>query len=89
MSDNHLPVKCPSCQEQLHVTNLVCNACNTQIQGNYVLPAILKLSREEQQLMFEFVKNNGSPQRLSAKYNLSYPAIRARLDKLISKVKTI
>jgi hypothetical protein len=89
MPEHNLPLTCPSCQQQLHVTHMKCTNCETKIEGNYILPSLLELTAEEQRLMLEFVKNNGSPQRLSKVYNLSYPSIRTRLDKLIKKIKEI
>ncbi|MCY1718883.1 DUF2089 family protein [Prolixibacteraceae bacterium Z1-6] len=89
MTEQNLPLSCPSCRQALHVSHLHCPKCETKIEGNYVLPAILTLTHEEQQLMLDFVKSNGSPQRLNGIYKMSYPAIRARLDKLIAKVKEL
>lgn len=89
MTESKLPLLCPSCQKTLQVRSMDCPKCQTKIEGTFVLPDLLKLSREEQRLMLEFVKSNGSPQRLSGKYNLSYPAIRSRLDRLIIKLKDI
>ena len=89
MPEYNLPLTCPSCQQPLHVTHMSCTNCETKIEGNYILPSLLKLTVEEQRLMLAFVKNNGSPKRLSKVYNLSYPAIRSRLDELIKKLEEI
>ncbi|MBI9069345.1 MAG: DUF2089 family protein [Salinivirgaceae bacterium] len=89
MNKSKLPTHCPSCQKTLQVTHLYCETCNIKIEGLFVLPAILSLTPEEQLLMLEYVKSNGSPKRLSNVINLSYPAIRSRLDKLIEKLQEI
>jgi len=89
MPKRDLPINCPSCGTQLIVTNMQCANCETKIEGTYTIPPLIGLSPEEEFLMIEFVKCNGSPKRLSKILNLSYPAIRSRLDKLIKRLEDL
>jgi hypothetical protein len=49
-----LPVICPSCENSLRVSQMKCDRCETEVNGNYDLPLYLKLSREEQDFILEF-----------------------------------
>jgi len=89
MTKRELPLSCPSCEKQLQVTHMQGPNCETKIEGSYSIPAIMSLSKEESFLMLEFVKNNGSLKKLSNIMNLSYPAIRSRLDKLITRLEEL
>jgi hypothetical protein len=46
------------------------------------------MSAEDMQFLRRFVLASGSLKDLAAEYQVSYPTIRARLDRLIAKVKT-
>jgi hypothetical protein len=89
MKKRELPLSCPSCEKQLQVTHMQCPNCEIKIEGTYSIPALMNLSKEETFLMLEFVKNNGSLKQLSKIMNLSYPAIRSRLDKLIQRLEEL
>lgn len=46
------------------------------------------MSPEDLQFLRRFVLASGSLKDLAAEYQVSYPTIRARLDRLIAKVRT-
>ncbi|HSE42644.1 MAG TPA: DUF2089 family protein [Acidobacteriota bacterium] len=46
-----------------------------------------KLDDEEAELVKRFVLNSGSLKQLAKFYDISYPTIRLRLDRLIEKIK--
>lgn len=86
--DKKLPVKCPACSSQLEVTELGCNMCETKISGSFPLPALSKLTAEEQHFILEFIKSSGSLKLMAQQFKLSYPTVRNMLDDLIEKVKS-
>ena len=54
------------------------------------LPTWLEaLDQEDQQFLRRFVLSSGSLKALCEEYEVSYPTLRARLDRLIAKVKAI
>lgn len=83
---NKLPVVCPSCTNTLAVAELSCLHCSTSVKGNYVLPSLLKLSEDEQQFIFDFVKESGSLKNMAQRLEVSYPTVRNMLDDIISKL---
>jgi hypothetical protein len=48
-----------------------------------------ELDQEDQQFLRRFVLSSGSLKALCEEYEVSYPTLRARLDRLIAKVKAI
>ena len=50
-------------------------------------PWLEVLDEEDQQFLKRFVLSSGSLKALCDEYDVSYPTLRARLDRLIAKVK--
>ncbi len=82
-----LPAICPSCSSQLNVKSLVCQRCQTEIQGQYELPLLARLSVEDQDFIIEFIKTSGSLKDMAKLLGLSYPTVRNRLDEVIELIK--
>ncbi len=82
-----LPTECPSCNSRLKAKILVCQHCQTEIQGEYELPALTKLSQEDQSFIIEFIKSSGSLKEMARLLRLSYPTVRNRLDEIIERLK--
>ena len=82
-----LPTICPSCNSQLKAKSLICQRCETEIQGEYELPVLTKLSPEEQSFILDFIKSSGSLKEMARLLRLSYPTVRNRLDEIIERLK--
>ncbi len=82
-----LPTVCPSCNNQLKMKKLICEACGTEVEGLYELPLLAGLPAEEQVFIIEFIKASGSLKEMARLFGLSYPTVRNRLDEIIEHVK--
>ena len=82
-----LPCNCPSCLSQLKVKSLKCDACQTEVSGMYELPALARLSQDDQRFVLQFVKCSGSIKDMAKFLKLSYPTVRNLLDDIIERVK--
>jgi len=82
-----LPTRCPACNSQLKVKSLVCEQCRTEIQGEYELPVLARLSSDDQAFMLAFIKASGSLKEMARLLRLSYPTVRNRLDDIIERIK--
>jgi hypothetical protein len=82
-----LPTICPACSSQLKVKSLVCEQCETEIQGQYELSPLASLSPDDQTFILEFMKASGSLKELAELHRISYPTIRNHLDEIIERVK--
>jgi len=84
-----LPIVCPSCENSLRVSQMKCEQCSTEVNGNYDLPLYLKLNREEQDFILEFFISSGSIKEMAKQAGNSYPTIRNKMDDLIEKIKNL
>ena len=87
LMEKKLPLKCPSCNESLQVVKLRCEACETEVNGQYELPVLAKLDLKDQQIIIEFVKASGSLKIMAQQMGYSYPTVRNILDEIIEKIK--
>ena len=84
-----LPIVCPSCDHTLNVSQMKCPSCATQVNGDSELPVLLKLSREDQEFVVNFLLSSGSIKEMAKQAELSYPTMRNKMDDLIEKVKKL
>lgn len=82
-----LPTICPACKSQIKVKSLICENCRTEINGQYELPSLARLSPDDQAFILEFVRASGSLKEMARLLGLSYPTVRNRLDDIIERVK--
>lgn len=81
-----LVTRCPACEGDLAATRLTCAGCGVQLEGQFEIPALLRLSPEELEFVTAFVRASGSLKEMARLEKQSYPTIRARLDELIAKL---
>ncbi|WP_028295659.1 DUF2089 family protein [Olivibacter sitiensis] len=84
-----LPLYCPSCHSALSASQLSCEQCHTQVSGHFPLPALLRLTEEEQHFVLQFLVNSGSLKEMASQMGKSYPTVRNKLDDVIAKVKSL
>lgn len=82
-----LPIHCPACGTTPQVTQLTCPACQTSINGQFDLPALMRLGPDDQQFILRFVRSSGSLKAMAAELGVSYPTVRNRLDDLIQRLE--
>lgn len=81
------PTNCPSCDTTLNVSEFCCPSCSTKVSGQFVLPVLAQLSKEDQEFALQFILFSGSLKDMANKMGVSYPTVRNRLDDLIEKLK--
>ena len=54
--------------------------------GNYLPKWILDLDSEDLEFIRKFVLSSGSLKQIAKSYDVSYPTVRTRLDRLIQKI---
>ncbi len=82
-----MPTSCPSCDGRLSVKRLRCDHCETEVEGQYALPALASVSPEDQEFIVEFIKSSGSLKEMAGILKVSYPTVRNRLDEVIKKLQ--
>jgi len=81
-----LILKCPSCNGELAVGRLACHSCDICIEGDFGLPALLRLNRGQLDFVEVFLKNRGIIREVEREIGVSYPTVRARLDEVIEAI---
>lgn len=76
--------KCPVCKEDMEVTRLHCDRCNTTIEGSFSLCRYCRLTKEQKQFIETFLKCRGNIKEVEKDLGISYPTVRSRLDDVIS-----
>ena len=71
------------------MTKLACTSCGTHLDGQFEIPALLRLSSEDLAFVTAFVKASGSLKEMAKLTGASYPTVRNRLDELIGRIDEI
>lgn len=75
--------RCPICHETLEVARLYCRGCDTAIEGHFSLGHLYQLSPEQLQFVETLLRCEVKLNRVQEEMNLSYPAVRSRLNDVI------
>jgi hypothetical protein len=81
-----LILKCPSCSGDLSVARLHCRSCDISLEGDFGIPALLRLNRAQLDFVEVFLKNRGNIREVERELGVSYPTVRARLDEVIESI---
>ena len=84
-----LPLRCPSCENQLQVKQMHCESCGTEVTGIYLLPLISQLTVDDQKFIIDFIKSSGSLKIMAQNMKLSYPTVRNLLDDIINRINQL
>ncbi|HYG60448.1 MAG TPA: DUF2089 domain-containing protein [Symbiobacteriaceae bacterium] len=75
--------RCPVCSEELVVTRLRCNHCETAIEGTFEVSKFNRLSKEHLEFVEIFLKSRGNIKEVERELGISYPTVRGRLDAVL------
>lgn len=85
MSEQRQPAKklitrCPFCADELRISRLRCDGCNTQIDTTLEIPAFLRLPPDLQDFVMTFLRCQGKIRDVEKELGISYPTVCKRLD---------
>ena len=86
MSDRRPPHDCPVCGETLALTRLSCQACGTELSGDFQACEFCALSGEDRELLRVFLASRGNMKELQSFLKVSYPTARLRFDNLLARL---
>jgi hypothetical protein len=78
---------CPACHSDLRVTRLSCKSCETQLEGQFEIPALLQLAPEALAFVTAFVRASGSLKAVAELTGTSYPTVRNRLNEILARLQ--
>jgi len=80
---NNALTRCPVCQNELTITRLHCDACDTTLEGRFLGGPFAHLTVEQLDFVLTFIRCEGKLTRMETEIGLSYPTIRNRLQDII------
>lgn len=80
---NNALTRCPVCQNELTITRLHCDACDTTLEGRFVGGPFAHLTAEQFDFVLTFIRCEGKLSRMEDEVGLSYPTLRLRLHEVI------
>ena len=78
---------CPTCGKAgLTISEVTCDACDTQVRSRYQPCPFCALNEEEQTFLLLFVRSRGNLKDVEKTLGISYPTVRAKLDEIIDRL---
>ena len=79
--------KCPICSEQVTVTNLHCEYCDTKIQGSFYMCNFCELDSDQKKFLEVFIQCRGNLKEVEKETGFSYHMVRNKIDAIVSVLK--
>ncbi|MHC4247999.1 MAG: DUF2089 family protein [Planctomycetota bacterium] len=80
---------CPYCEGRMRPVKAACSECGVAVEGEFRLPRVAELPEDEAAFLAEYVLAGFSIKELEKRVGMSYPAVRARLDRIIESMRAI
>ena len=58
---------------------MVCSSCNLKLETDFEIPALARLSLEDQVFVVAFIRHHGSIKKMEQLFGISYPTVKNRL----------
>jgi hypothetical protein len=71
--------RCGECGRPMDVASMVCSRCGLRLEGDFEVPALARLSLEDQAFVIAFVRHHGSIKKMESLFGVSYPTVKNRL----------
>lgn len=62
---------------------------NIAIEGSFELPALARLTLEDQVFVMAFIRTHGSIKEMEKAFGVSYPTIKSRLNKISEQLQLV
>ena len=78
--------RCADCDRPLEVVRMACPACDVRLEGRFQIPALARLSLEDQAFVTAFVRHHGSIKKMEGLFGVSYPTVKNRLNAIAHRL---
>lgn len=78
--------KCPNCGDEMVITSYRCNSCYTEVTGEFEIDKFQRLDKEVKEFIELFLQKRGSIKDVGEEIGISYPTVRNRIDRIVSKL---
>ncbi|MBW3661730.1 MAG: DUF2089 domain-containing protein [Actinobacteria bacterium] len=80
------PRDCPVCGDELLLTRLTCEECDTELSGVFQACEFCALGAADRELLRVFLASRGNLKDLQRHLEVSYPTARARFAELLERL---
>ncbi|MDK1032911.1 MAG: DUF2089 family protein [Planctomycetia bacterium] len=80
---------CPYCGEQMAPVKAACGRCGVAVEARFRPSRVAMLPRDQAAFLAEYILAGFSLKALEKRVGMSYPAVRARLDRIVEGMKVI
>ena len=80
---------CPYCNGPMRPVKAECPDCGIALESSFQLSRIASLPPDQAAFLAEYILAGFSVKALEERVGLSYPAIRARLDRIIETMRSL
>lgn len=81
-----IPKQCPSCSQDLTITELSCRNCGTTVRGSYEPDVFSRLSPYDYNFVLLFLKTKGNIKEMERELGISYWTIRSKLNGVVDQM---
>ncbi len=78
--------KCSGCGLPLRIERLRCRRCNVQLEGDFEVSSLGRLSMENQVFVAAFLRSHGSIKQMERLFGISYPTVKNRLAAIVEEI---
>jgi hypothetical protein len=75
--------------KEFSISKVTLKQSGISIEGEFDLPPMARLGYDDQIFVAEFIRNHGSIKQMEAAFGVSYPTIKARLNKIAALLNLI
>lgn len=78
--------RCPGCGKLMTPVRAHCDACDLSLEGEFEVPALARLSLQDQLFVVAFLRDHGSIKKMESLFGISYPTVKNRLNAIVAQL---
>lgn len=78
--------RCAECDRPMAVSRMGCARCDVRLEGEFEIPALARLTLEDQAFVVAFVRHHGSIKKMESLFGISYPTVKNRLNAITAEL---
>lgn len=82
-------VRCPDCGNPMRLTRASCPDCEVDLEGQFEVSPLGRLSAEDQVFVTAFLRHHGSIRKMEHLFNISYPTVKNRLKGVVGQLDRV
>jgi hypothetical protein len=80
---------CPDCEKPMRLTRATCPDCQVELDGQFEVSPLGRLSEEDQIFVAAFLRHHGSIRKMEGLFKISYPTVKNRLKSVVGRLDSI